>query len=108
MIPPRRLTTLLEQARSYQKSTSPYYVRAGQGSAGILSDIVSDRQAFPSRCTNVLRDHEDEIWHIAWSRDGKRLASVGRDKKAFVWEMKVSFGLAAGVVSLNHLFRSSK
>lgn len=32
--------------------------------------------------------HSDEIWHVAYSHDGKYLASVSKDKSCIIWNME--------------------
>jgi len=39
-----------------------------------------------SRARAVLRGHEDEIWGVAWSPDGQRLATVSSDRTARIWD----------------------
>lgn len=34
----------------------------------------------PQHCVHTLEDHEDEVWYVAFSRDGKFLASASKDK----------------------------
>ncbi|KAG8904251.1 hypothetical protein FRB99_002035 [Tulasnella sp. 403] len=65
MLPQRRLATLLDHARAYQRST---------------------RSGFPTLTTNIL-EHDDEVWNLAWSHDGRYLASASRDKKATIWRI---------------------
>ncbi len=37
----------------------------------------------------VLSGHSDEIWNIAWSYDGARLASARKDRAVVIWEIQV-------------------
>lgn len=31
--------------------------------------------------------HKDEVWNLAWSHNGQRLATSSRDKSAIVWRV---------------------
>lgn len=34
-----------------------------------------------------LDDHPGEVWQVAFSHDGKRLASSGSDKQVIIWDV---------------------
>lgn len=38
-------------------------------------------------CSQVLTDHDDEVWHLQFSHDGTRLASAARDGTAIIWRV---------------------
>ncbi|KAG9043771.1 hypothetical protein FS837_009137 [Tulasnella sp. UAMH 9824] len=82
MLPQRRLVTLLEQSKAYQKSLCVYHDPRAKFS--LYTDHECSRAAFPNVTTNIL-EHEDEVWNLSWSRDGRYLASASKDKKATVW-----------------------
>ncbi|KAG8948860.1 hypothetical protein FRC04_009198 [Tulasnella sp. 424] len=82
MLPQRRLATLLEHAKAYQKSLCVYHDPRAKFS--LYTDHECSRAAFPNVTTNIL-EHEDEVWNMVWSRDGRYLASASKDKKATVW-----------------------
>lgn len=87
MIPQRRLETLLEQAKSHQRQQCPFH--SGEVPISLLADCKCDSTAFPSVTTHILRDHEDEIWRLEFSHNGKWLATAGRDKTAIIWDVAV-------------------
>jgi WD repeat-containing protein 26 len=35
----------------------------------------------------VLQEHNDEVWHVAFSPDGTQLASSSKDGTACVWQV---------------------
>ncbi|EJU05547.1 WD40 repeat-like protein [Dacryopinax primogenitus] len=88
MIPPRRLETLLNQARQLQSNACIYHTSTRPFSLYI--DHQCDRTEFPLHTTMILADHQDEIWHLAWSNDGTRLATASRDQSVIIWRIGVS------------------
>lgn len=89
MIPQRRLAVLLEQARQYQHSQCAYH-NAPPSDFTLYSDHHCDVRSFPRDTTTILDAHTDEVWAIAWSHNGKFLASGGKDNKAIIWQVGVS------------------
>lgn len=87
MIPPRRLATLLDQARRHQQQTCLYHDESGPSSLYVDHECSSGQ--FPSMTTHILADHSDEVWNIVWSPDGMMLASCGKDKVVVIWQLKV-------------------
>lgn len=88
IMPPRRLATLFDQARKYQEYHCPYH--SGTPADTLLSDHRCQREVFPTIATHVLAEHTDEVWTIQWSRDGRYLASAGKDTNIIIWKVEVS------------------
>lgn len=91
MIPQRRFATLLEQARHYQRERCIFHnAPMNPASFSLFSDHQCDQNVFPRVTTARLEGHTDEVWNVAWSHDGLRLASASKDKTAIIWRMGVS------------------
>lgn len=92
MIPPRRFSTLLSQARSYQLQRCVYHNSPSSTETfSLYTDHQCDKAAFPRITTLILEGHTDEVWNIEWSHDGNYLASASKDKTAIIWKIEVSF-----------------
>ncbi|KIJ69067.1 hypothetical protein HYDPIDRAFT_172550 [Hydnomerulius pinastri MD-312] len=57
---------------------------SGASRQTLLSDL---QPGFPRVTTTILDVHTDEVWNVAWSHDGLRLASASRDKTAIIWRI---------------------
>ncbi|KAF9246441.1 WD40 repeat-like protein [Melanogaster broomeanus] len=88
MIPPRRFAALLTQSRHYQRERCIYHnAPMNSASFSLFSDHHCDREGFPRVTTTILDVHTDEVWNVAWSHDGLRLASASKDKTAIIWRI---------------------
>ncbi|KAI9486760.1 MAG: WD40-repeat-containing domain protein [Benjaminiella poitrasii] len=88
MIPKQRLLHLINQSLEWQKRSCLYHNPRQDIEFSLFSDHICDKTQFPTTTIKVLRGHTDEIWHAAYSNDGKYLASVSKDKTCIVWDMK--------------------
>lgn len=86
MVPEHRLETLLEQATTLQRISCLYHNSSEYIS--LYSNHVCDRSQFPSVTTHIFRHHSDEVWYVAFSNNGKFLASASRDKTAIIWSLE--------------------
>ena len=90
MIPQRRISTLLEQARAYQQSRCLYHNMGLKSRPySLYTDHCCDRNAFPRVTTAVLKVHSDEVWNLEWSHSGRYLATASKDKSAIIWRVEV-------------------
>lgn len=89
MLPENRLATLLTQARSHQESTCQYHASDSSKLFPLLVDHTCSKDAFPSVNVRVLRRHSDEIWVVAFSHDGRWLATAGKDSEILIWDVYV-------------------
>lgn len=91
MIPQRRFSTLLSQARSHQLQRCLYHNSPlSTETFSLYTDHQCDKTAFPRITTLILEGHTDEVWNIEWSHDGNYLASASKDKTAIIWKIEVS------------------
>lgn len=68
---------IVSAGRDQMKSNPP-----GTDSNAIVWDIESEKIDFK------LKGHTDPIWRVAWSRDGRRIATASRDHTARTWDAK--------------------
>lgn len=85
MLPEHRLATLLQQVKDSQISNCMYHSSAS--SPSLYQDHVCDRNNFPVTTFIELGGHTGEVWHVAFSHDGSRLASCGSDGLVFIYEV---------------------
>ncbi|KAK7054652.1 hypothetical protein VNI00_003115 [Paramarasmius palmivorus] len=90
MIPQRRFLTLLQQAHSYQLQQCIYHNEPAVVTPfSLYTDHQCDRAQFPRVTTNILQGHNDEVWNLEWSHDGRFLASASKDKTAIIWQINL-------------------
>lgn len=82
-----------------QSSTDqPHHIRcvpdgsvfSGVPDSSVFSAVPPCRSEFPSETVHILTEHSDEVWYLAFSRDGSRLASGAKDGQVVIWDMQVS------------------
>jgi WD repeat-containing protein 26 len=88
MLRPNRLGTLLEQAQTYQINNCLYH-NTLHSTPSLYIDHTCDRDRFPTITTHILEEHADEVWFLAFSHNGKLLASASRDAHAIIWDVEV-------------------
>ncbi|KAI3980298.1 hypothetical protein MKX01_001369 [Papaver californicum] len=96
MIPERRLENLVEQALNVQRGSCVFH-NSLDSALSLFSDHQCGKDQIPSRTLQVLESHNDEVWFLLFSHDGKYLASSSNDRSAIIWEVN-----GDGVVTLKH------
>lgn len=91
VIPPHRLATLLDQAKRAQISRTNYWL--DDKSFSLYKDFADDISAFPTAAAHILKDHEDEVWYLEFSHNGKYLASSSADQTVIIWDVDDGFSL---------------
>ena len=101
MIPQRRFSTLLHQARVYQRQRCLYHNSSLNSTPfSLYSDHQCNKSDFPRITTTILEVHKDEVWNIEWSHDGAYLASASKDKSAIIWRRGVSILCSSGSMEM--------
>lgn len=88
MIPEKRLEHLVEQALTLQREACPFHNSLDQMS--LYSDHHCGKDLIPSRTVQILETHDDEVWFVQFSHNGKYLASASNDQTAIIWEVGVN------------------
>ncbi|KAL8201449.1 hypothetical protein R6Q57_012788 [Mikania cordata] len=96
MIPDRRLLQLFEQALDLQQEACLFH-NSDVGETSLFTDHHCGRDQIPSQTIQILKEHQDEVWHLQFSQNGKYLASSSSDNSAIIWEVDLD-----GKVSLKH------
>lgn len=101
LLPDHRLATLLEQAVEYQKSKALIHLRDnpndGEGSSEtpleLYKDFKFEKSQFPTRCIHELREHEDEVWFVKFSNNGRYLCSTSKNSKIIIYNVDENFSV---------------
>lgn len=99
MIPEKRLETLVEQALSVQREAC-FFHNSLENALSLYTDHLCGKDQLPSKTLQILQAHEDEIWFLQFSHDGKCLASSSNDGSVIIWEVHED-----GEVSFKHTLK---
>lgn len=84
MIPEHRLAVLLNQFQEERTSKCLFHNTADPPS--LYHEHVCDREEFPLCMNSTLSDHNEEVWTMEFSNDGKLLATGGRSHNILIYE----------------------
>src|ERR1700761_2205349 len=84
MIPEHRLGVLLHDVKQGWIENCLYHNTAE--SPSLYVDHMCDRDDFLMRTIHRLEDHEDEVWYISFSNDGRKLATAGKDRTVHIYD----------------------
>jgi WD repeat-containing protein 26 len=80
-----RLETLLHQAIDVQKRIAMFpYTK--QDRVSLLEDLEHSPQLVPRTQLCRLRGHDDEVWFVQFSQNGRYLASASKDTSVIIWD----------------------
>lgn len=102
MIPEKRLVHLVEQALDLQLDSCKFH-NSVVGEMSLLTDHQCGRDHIPSLTMQILHEHDDEVWFLQFSHNGKYLASSSADCSVIIWEV-----ILDGSVRLKHRFSGHK
>ncbi|KAI3762742.1 hypothetical protein L1987_53183 [Smallanthus sonchifolius] len=85
MVPQGRLLQLVEQALDLQQDSCLFHNSVSFDS--LFSDHNCGRSQIPSETIQILQEHQDEVWFVQFSHNGKFLASCSKDKSTILWEI---------------------
>ena len=89
MIPEHRLAILLDQVKSNWINNCLYHNT--KDSPSLYHDHICDQEDFPNRAIHELRNQDSEIWYLAFSNDGTKLASASKDKTVVIYDVGSNF-----------------
>ncbi|PVU96061.1 hypothetical protein BB559_002514 [Furculomyces boomerangus] len=85
MLAPHRLQTLFDQALEYQKSSCIYHVSDGKNTL-YFDHTCKHKPQFSEKPSKIMFSHDDEVWFVVFSNNGKYLASGSKDSTIIIWE----------------------
>ncbi|KAE9984746.1 hypothetical protein EG328_008364 [Venturia inaequalis] len=89
MIPEHRLAVLIDKVKDNWTHNCLYHNTTD--SPSLYVDHQCDRASFPTKMRHELTDHGDEVWHLAFSNDGTKLATASKDKQVFIYDVANNF-----------------
>ena len=84
MIPEHRLAELMTQVKDFQVMSCQYHNSSAWPT--LYQDHICERSEVPLDLVTVLEGHQNEVWYLAFSNDGTRLATAGMDKTVIIYD----------------------
>ncbi|KAI8055309.1 WD40-repeat-containing domain protein [Syncephalis plumigaleata] len=85
MIPYGRLEALLRETINEQARNCIYH-NVPNEAISLFGNHCCDQHNLPSETLHQLTKHTNEVWCVAFSHDGRYLASASKDRTAIIWE----------------------
>ncbi|KAG9446846.1 hypothetical protein H6P81_012974 [Aristolochia fimbriata] len=82
-LPVRRLEHLVETAVTFQKDNCVYH--NSSDAISLYEDHCCGSEQIPTETVQILDQHENEVWFVQFSNNGKYLASSSSDCTAIIW-----------------------
>lgn len=86
LLPDARLEHLVEQALLSQIERCPYH-NSRNTKLSLMEDYRSGPESLPTVPSQELVAHEDEVWVVHFSPDGRWLVSASKDGSAALWSV---------------------
>ena len=83
MIPEHRLAELLKEVKDGWIQNCSFHNTAE--SPSLYVDHMCTSEDFPNSCTRIFTDHTDEVWYLAFSHDGNKLATASKDQTVNIY-----------------------
>jgi WD40 repeat protein len=85
MLPPGRLKLLVAQAVRAQLQASASTDNDPDATVSLFSDCTGSMAGLPIECSQVLRQHEGQVWNARFSANGAMVATGSQDGHVLVW-----------------------
>jgi WD40 repeat protein len=89
MIPENRLATLFDQCKKQWIADCQYHNT--KDSPSLFYDHTCDRKSLPTQRLETLQYHDNEVWYLAFSHNGKYLATASADRTVFIFDVQKRF-----------------
>ncbi|XP_009629555.1 WD repeat-containing protein WDS homolog isoform X2 [Nicotiana tomentosiformis] len=100
-LPERRLEYLVEMAVWSKIDNCVYHNSVD--AVSLYEDHHCDGSQFPTKTTQILTNHRNEVWYVQFSNNGNYLASSSSDCTAIIWKV-----LDDGNLTQRHVLQSHK
>ncbi|GMG29668.1 unnamed protein product [Ambrosiozyma monospora] len=98
IVSPNRLVDLVSQALSYEQLVNPYHIDppiASSNSLSLYKDVskIDSRTTIPNKLKATLSEHENEVWIVKYSNNGRLLASGSSDNTIIIYDVENGYSV---------------